>query len=222
MDALNSLTSSALKTKTVKFTASGYAIDGAEIDAVVNSSVSMSNNITSNPVEFGFSVTDNVVINPVTIRLTAVVSEYDPNLNLLTNPVGTIEAETKAVANKVESFFSGNSSSTSENRASRFLDNLIELKNLVGGTTFDLYIYPKTYRNLVVESLSYSDSASLGQSIKFTLVVREIQIAKTSIRQSAPYNPQDGAFSLVTKGGLLPNKVVDIVNNTENFIGSLF
>lgn len=215
MDFKN-LVAGELKAKTVKFTAPGYGIDKVEIDAVVSTDVTVSNSITSNPVEFGIAITDNVVINPNRFRISAVISEYDSQLGGLISTGGVVSD----AINTGKSYFSGHSPTYKGNRAEQFYTKINELKNLKGtgdSLLFDLFIYPHTYRNLVIESISFTDAASLGQAIKFSMVVREIQLATTSLNIGVPYRTKAGAMSPTSKGGYLPNDVKSILGG-----GSLF
>ena len=151
-----------------------YFVDGKDFDCVVTISQNLSNTITKNPVEFGAPVTDNKYRNPRTYRLEGMLSSYT-----------SIDVGTFNVA------IVGNGALSSKNNAENWYAGLIEVFNLNNGGLITLTVYPQSYPNLVVETLTFDDSYIVGEGLKYTMTLREVIVASTSLSTGQTNAPSD-------------------------------
>lgn len=177
--------------KTVRMNVVGasstYFVEGKDFDCVVNSNHTLSNTITSNPVEFKTPVTDNIYRNQRTYNLSGVVSPY-----------GDLTLGGVSVADV------GIPSLSSKNNAQDWYSGLIEISNLSYGGLITLTVYPESYPNLAVESLTFSDSYNIGEGIQFSMTLKEIIVATTSLSTGQTNNPSDPLNSPSVSTGTAP------------------
>jgi hypothetical protein len=177
--------------KTVKMNVIGasgtYYVEGREFDCVVSINHTLSNTITDNPVEFGTPVTDNIFKNQRIYTLSGVVSPY-----------GDVTLGGVSVADV------GIPALSSKNNAQDWYSGLIEISNLSLGGLIRLTIYPESYPNLAVQSLVFKDSYKIGEGIEFTMTLKEVIVATSSISNGSTNNPSNPINNDSVSNGTAP------------------
>jgi len=165
--------------KSVKIVINGesgvYKLNGQVFDCVVSSDTVRSNTITTNPVEFGTVVTDNIIPQPITINLKGVISAYKGYLN------GLIQTNIPSLSG--------------ENNAEFWNKGLLELFQLKYGGTISLFVYPNKIDNLVIKQYKTTDTAVNGEGIAFDISLQEVQVAVTSLENTPTVSPSDPSYS---------------------------
>ena len=178
-------------TKTVKMNVVGgsaaYFVNGKEFDCVISITQNLANTITTNPVEFGTPVTDNIFRNQRTYTLSGVVSPYS-NVSIAGVSVADFGIPSLSSNNNAQDWFAG----------------LVQLSNLPFGGLITLSVYPQSYPNLAVQSLSFADSYIIGEGINFTMTLQEVIIAVTSLSQGQTNNPSNPINSDIVTNGTAP------------------
>lgn len=177
--------------------ASPYFVDGRDFDCIVSINQSLTNTITSNPVEFGTPVTDNIYRNQRIYTLTGMLS-----------PFSTISVAGVSVADV------GIPSLSSQNNTQDWYAGLVELYNLTFGGLITLSVYPQSYPNLVIETLTFDDTYINGEGLKYSITLKEVIIASTSLSSGNTNNPSNPINNSSVNNGTVP-----IVNET---VASLF
>jgi len=152
------------------------------VDITQNETVNREAEVTSNPVEEGPDVNDNVRIKPVGISLTGFVSESP--LNLATSIQGLAGAAGGAVGNLAGGFggtigrvaggFGAKLLTRSQDPsqvAREFLEKLFEEKRLVTVQT-----KRKAYEDMILVSLTFPRDASSGKGLAFQARFQQINI----------------------------------------------
>ena len=132
------------------------SIDGIEFDALIESQENYSAEIPQYPTEAGYSVSDNITCEPLTLNMTVFVSNTPvTHLWRFGGPIVCMM--------RVEDVISR-------------LVNLYEKKKLVTVVTAD-----KTYKNMGIESFSVSKSLDIGYAREIPLAFREVIITSTDM-----------------------------------------
>lgn len=164
-----------------------YFVDGKDFDCVVNITTQLVNTITSNPVEFGIPVTDNIVVQARVYNLSGVVSPYD---NVTLGGVSVADV--------------GIPSLSSKNNAQNWYSGLIEVSQLKLGGLITLTVYPESYPNLVVKSLTFKDDYKIGEGIRYEISLIEVIVAQTSLSDGNTSNPSDPINNNSVNNGTAP------------------
>lgn len=159
------------------------------VDVTTSEVTSKEAEVTSNPVEEGPDVNDNVRIKPVTIQVDGFVSEAP--LNLQASIQGLAGAAGGAVGNLAGGFGGAigrvaagfgakllmNSQDPSQ-AAREFLEKLMDEKKLVTVVT-----KRKAYNDMIMVSLTFPRDTSTGQGLKFQARFQKINIVTAQVVQ---------------------------------------
>ncbi len=127
-------------------------IDGYEIDVSVNETHTFDSMITSDPVEKGANITDNIKALPETVTLTGVVSD---------TPFGQLaERRTDGELNSASA-----------------LDFLRAIRDAREPVTIETSL--RKYESMALERLSVPMNVSIGDSFQFTATFKQIRIITT-------------------------------------------
>ena len=141
-----------------------YSIEGELFDCIVETKTTLKNKISENPVEFGVNVTDNIVPQQRVYELSGVLTAYFGFKSFITFGLPNL---------------------SSQNNTQIWYDRLVEISKLELGGLITLSIYPKSFPNLVVESLQFDDSYSVGEGLNFKMTLKEVQIAEQTLPEGA-------------------------------------
>jgi len=169
-----------------------YGIDGEDFECVVSVNHVLRNTITKNPVQFGAPVGDNIVKEAVEITLSGVLN---PNYS---SPLGLVDASIS---------IPGLDSAT--NNTTVWYEYFKEIYELKNGGKIKVTIYPQSYENMIVENLSFKDSAKAGLGLEY--VMKLVQMIspedsvlnpRQSINATSPefYDTVTGAKNSLTEG----------------------
>lgn len=166
----------------------GNFIDTIELDVIINETTNTSSMITSNPVENGSDVNDNIIINPMTFSITGIISDTKVaplgGLNTI-NQISSRDAFTKASSPSKESW-----------------EELLELQ--ANRTPFTLVTNLKAYDNVVIESLATTQDKDTSNSLHFTANLKEIIFVGSQVLTAEQFNEEDTADQTIPniEGGL--------------------
>lgn len=167
-----------------------------EIDATVRQNHRISQSIPQHPVEEGFEISDDVQPKPKTLVLDCIISDIPPQI-------------LAAFAQPILDLINGNTRSSSA---------WTVLKGLVGemvdgstlqpellGQPFDVVTSLDVYKSMLVEDINLNRSQSTGESISFSISLRQVRIVSSVVgpdRANAPIgaNPD----SVVGRSGTSP------------------
>lgn len=160
----------------------GNFIEEIELDIIVSESTNTSSTVTSNPVENGSDVNDNIIINPMTFSISGIVSDTK------VAPFGGL--------NTLESFASESTPSKDA------WEDLLELQ--ANRVPFTLITNLKAYDNVVLENLATTQDKETSNSLNFTANLVEIIFVGSEVLTAEKFNEQDTADQTVpnTEGGL--------------------
>ena len=127
-------------------------IDGYEIDVATDENHDFSSDITSEPVESGSNITDNIRIIPSTVSLTGIVSD---------TPIGTLAKRRNP----------------DESNSETALDFLLAIRDSREPVTIETDL--RTYSNMAMQKLSVPKSATTGDALNFTATFKEVRIIDT-------------------------------------------
>lgn len=130
------------------------------VDAVISRSTEFSSSVTSAPVEDGTSINDHVVLDPVSLQIDGFTSDH---------PVDLLEGLSSAVGAVGEILGLG-SGETRSQTAAKALEEAWRSKSLL-----EIVTRRRTYKNMVIERLSFSESQEIGDALSFTMQVTEIR-----------------------------------------------
>ena len=124
-------------------------------DALVSESVTAEAEITTNPVEQGVDVSDNIVIQPLSFRLEAIISD---------TPLSYTET-----FNKIVDFVKGNKH---EKPSVKAWNELLKLQADRKPFTYQNNL--KKYDNVAIKSLSYTQDKDTFNILSFTATLQEV------------------------------------------------
>ena len=160
----------------------GNFIGEIELDVIISETANTSSTVTSNPVENGSDVNDNIIINPMTFSMIGIVSDTK------VAPLGGL--------NTLESF-------ASESTPSKDVwEDLLELQ--ANKIPFTLVTNLKAYDNVVIENLTETQDKETSNSLHFTANLKEFIFVGSEVLTAEQFNEQDTADQTVpnTEGGL--------------------
>lgn len=137
-------------------------IDGHEIDVFTNETHNFDSLITSDPVEEGSDITDNIKEQPISVVLTGIVSDTPFGQLDLRRPLGELHS---AAA----------------------LDKLLEIREAREPVTIETSL--RKYENMALERLSVPMNINVGDSFQFTATFKQIRIIttqRTTVNVPAP------------------------------------
>jgi len=160
----------------------GNFIGEIELDIIVSESTNTSSTITSNPVENGSDVNDNIIINPMTFSISGIISDTK------VAPFGglnTIDKFTKDSTPSKEAW-----------------EELLELQ--AKRVPFTLVTNLKAYDNVVIENLSTTQDKDTSNSLNFKANLKEIIFVGSEVLTAKQFNEQDTADQTTpnVEGGL--------------------
>jgi len=160
----------------------GNFIGEIELDVIINETTNTSSTITSNPVENGSDVNDNIIINPMTFNISGVISDTK------VAPFGGLNTINK---------FTKDSTPSKEG-----WEELLELQ--ADRTPFTLITNLKAYDNVVIENLSVTQDKDSSNSLNFTANLREIIFVGSQVLTPEQFNEADTADQTTpnVEGGL--------------------
>jgi len=166
----------------------GNFIDEVELDVIVSESVNTSSTITSNPVENGSDVNDNIVINPMTFSISGIISDTK------VAPLGGL--------NTLEQIASGNAFTKQSTPSKEGWELLLELQ--ADRIPFTLVTNLKAYDNVVLENLSAAQDKDTSNSLHFTANLKEIIFVGSQVLTAEQFNEDNVADQTTptTEGGL--------------------
>jgi len=139
-------------------------LEGLEVDAVITRGTDFSAQVTRAQVEDGTTISDHVVLDPVSLQIEGFISNH---------PVGLLEGLGSAVE-AIGSFFGSEPEKTRSQTGAKTLEAAWRAKALLSIET-----RTRTYDNMVIESLSIAESAEIGEGISFSM--RLVEIRKVSL-----------------------------------------
>jgi len=122
-----------------------------EVDAHLSEDHNWTNSVPNHPVETGYSVNDAIIRNPMTLTLESMVS--------------------------IAPIYPDRASDKSLKRADNAYTKLVQLATK--STLLSVITGVKTYRNMAITDLSIPRSSDDGLSLKFTISLQEIRIARS-------------------------------------------
>lgn len=143
-------------------------IDGFVIDASLTEDHAYECEVTSNPVETGLDITDNVRPLPIVLTLECIVSN---------TPIGDM------VAIRENDSFSALGPSPADDAFAR----LVRIRDKREPVTVATDL--KVYDTMVMQSLTVPRSAEDGESLRFTVVFKEVRLVtndRTTVRVDTP------------------------------------
>jgi len=166
----------------------GNFIGEIELDIIVSESTNTSSTITSNPVENGSNVNDNIVINPMTFSISGIVSDSK------VLPLGGLTG--------LGQIISGNAFTKQSTPSKEAWEELLDLQ--ASRTPFTLVTNLKAYDNVVIENLATSQDKDTSNSLHFTANLREIIFVGSQVLTAEQFNDQDTADKTIpnVEGGL--------------------
>ena len=155
------------------------SIDGIEFDALMEESKTLEADVPSYPTEAGFSVSDSIILRPLTLSMTL----------FLTNTPVTWKAKHGASPSRVQDVL-------------KQLEGLYFKKKLVTLSTSE-----KTYENMAIVSIELTKSKETGTSREIPITFQEIRITESqkttipaSYGKSGATGKNAGTASTKTKG----------------------
>lgn len=124
-------------------------------DALISESVTAEAEITTNPVEQGVDVSDNIVVQPLSFKLEAIISD---------TPLSYTETFNKAV-----DFIKGNEH---EKPSVRAWNELLKLQADRKPFTYQNNL--KKYDNIAIKSLSYTQDKDTFNILSFSVTLQEV------------------------------------------------
>ena len=182
---------------------------GLVVDASINEIHEMSSQLSSNEVEDGTNLTDNVRLQPIKLTMEGVVTKTPLSLfgSAFTSGLAFATAATGASAGAIAasaafvgsalggapsigSLLSDGGSGGSGSVSSLVLNSrdpkdvwkfLTELRDL--RTPFSIATGLKEYANMIIISISATRNAQVGEALKFNLVAQQVKIASSRLVQ---------------------------------------
>lgn len=136
------------------------------IDAVITRGHVFNAAVTRAPVEDGTSINDHVVLDPAELFIEGVTSD---------TPVGLLEGLTTAIEQVGGLFGLGNGETRSQTAAAA-LEEAHRQKALL-----EVVTRLRTYRNMIIETLEWSESADIGDALAFRM--RLVEVVKVSLQR---------------------------------------
>lgn len=160
----------------------GNFIGEIELDVIISETTNTSSTITSNPVENGSDVNDNIIMNPMTFSISGIVSDTK------VSPFGGL--------NTLSSFASDSTPSRDA------WEDLLELQ--ADRTPFTLITNLKAYDNIVIEGLNTTQDKETSKALYFTANLREIIFVGSQVLTAEQFNDTNVADQTTptTNGGL--------------------
>lgn len=145
-------------------------IDDIELDALVSEQFSAEVDVTEHPVEKGANISDHARPRPETVTLEGVITN--------TPAPKTTDATTLRTQGDVT--FKSRTESVDTEASARALSKMLALKD--GGRLVDIVTGLRTYRSMLMTSLSIPRTAATGEALRFTAVFRQIrQVSSKSV-----------------------------------------
>lgn len=141
---------------TNKFVSEILSFDFHVVDSVVHE---FKSDITSNPVEDGIDVTDNIRIMPYMVTMSGMVSN---------NHIDT------SLSNQFRNFIDGATYGKTPNDYFDILVMIFESKKEI-----TVYTKEKTYSNMAIESINVPRDATTGEALNFTISFKQIRKVST-------------------------------------------
>ena len=150
----------------------GNFIGEIKLDIIVSETTNTSSTITSNPVENGSDVNDNIIINPMSFTINGVVSDNK------VYPFGGFNKSSKILA--------GVDFSNVSTPSKEAWEELLELQ--ASRVPFSLVTNLKKYSNVVIESLSTTQDKDTSNSLHFVANLKEIILVGSKIITAEQFN----------------------------------
>lgn len=138
----------------------GGTIAAFEVDALLTETHNFSRQVTDNPVEDGQPVADNIILNPITLEIQAIVTDA---------PIkGILETASLALTRTFEG---------SKYTADCFgaLMALYELKDFLM-----VYTEYKTYEKMVIESITIPRDPKDGEALIFNISLKQVRVVSSA------------------------------------------
>ena len=161
----------------------GNFLGEIKLDIIITESASSTSRITKNPVENGADMNDHIIIEPMSFKMTAVVSNSISNI---------LDLPTALDRTKAQSAW----------------NDLLELQ--MNREPFTLVQGLKTYDNIVIQSLTETQDKDTSKGLFFTATLTEIIVASTDGAPVTGFLTDDISDQMVpsTNGGLTTMGVV--------------
>jgi len=164
------------------------------VDCTHLEEIEFSNTITDHPIEDGAALADHIYKNPVKIKVEGSITE---------SPIDIIQT-----AGKITEFFSGNILNNAKNmlqgKGQKQLTAYETLKNMRDSrSVFDVVNYLDTFRNMIIENLTFSRDNKTGDRLFFIAELKQIStpsVRTTSFSSRTPKRLKDLASSKIDFG----------------------
>jgi hypothetical protein len=143
------------------------SIGTLKLDTTIDESHNHSNTITDHPIESGFSVSDAIIHNPMSLSITGIISThslYPDRMNDGNSPY----------------------------RADSAYSKLVQLSNADALVTVVSTL--KTYTNMGIESISVPRNSGIGQALEFSITFKKVRVVDASAIQIEQLTGNDTAL----------------------------
>lgn len=173
-------------------------LDVLQLDASVSETHNRKSKISANEIEDGSQINDHITLDPESLTIEGLISEAPLSLaqalaNVATTAAGgAIGGAGGALATAGIASLSSNLLRTSQNPS---VDALFKLEELwTKRVPFTVVTGLKTYKNMVIESITIPRSKDIGKSLRFTVNLMQLKIvrSKTVIIPEANLDEQAG------------------------------
>jgi hypothetical protein len=126
-----------------------YLIGDLSMDLIVSEEEQLNGRATSNPVEEGYDVSDSIEVDPLVLKLSGFITN---------SPVKDVEG----------------------NLATRYQDSIQTLKEIrLQAVPITIVATQNVYENMAIEQLNIPRNAALGESVEFSLTLKQITIVRS-------------------------------------------
>lgn len=160
----------------------GNFISTIELDIIINESATATARLTENPVENGANYNDHIIIEPMQFHTEGIVS------NISSNALGQLL--------RIPTAFTQNTS-----KAKEAWEELLELQ--ISRTPFTLVQGLKTYRNIVILSLTENQNKDTANGLFFSAQMKELILVGAEVITANQFNNigiSDKMIPIVTGG----------------------
>lgn len=146
------------------------AIGPISLDVIISEGASATSTITRNPVENGADINDHIIIEPMSFTMTGLVSNVSSSV---------FESGASIIAQVTED----------KTKSEKAWNDLLDLQ--ASREPFTLIQGLKSYDNVVIESLTYTQDKDTGNALRFTASLLEINIVGTGAPPTTEFSDQD-------------------------------
>ncbi|OQY32024.1 MAG: hypothetical protein B6241_12420 [Spirochaetaceae bacterium 4572_59] len=126
-----------------------YFIGDLNLDLILSEEEQLNGRATSNPVEEGYDVSDSIEVDPLTLKISGFITN---------SPVKDVDG----------------------NLATRYQDSIQTLKEIrLQALPITIVATQNVYENMAIEQLTIPRNAQLGESVEFSLTLKQIEIIRS-------------------------------------------